>query len=356
MRTRSRCTEASEFAPPSPEKLWEWREWPAEGMHERPIYQDSQDKKHLQEVAHHALHAVLAFCVMVCSQKTTSECANLANSYLRNFVFSKKYSEVPENNYNTCRHNSSSNNDVMLGKEVLSSCYTKSSPGTFQSEEQVHLSASETGNSKVHNTEENTKMNTEVKHVRDQKVHCGKDLETILNSSNSSTVSGDSGDLIIAENEDENEQESILPLLCTEKSSECNDNNLTEKSNEYLTSLMKQNFMAQSSSAGFEEEHKDGTAVVRDQVCKWKRCVPVAVKSELHLLRQDMKNLFTEELPKTMKDSVTLEDLQNLINYTALLYCLVCSVPQSALAHYINSLTPSSILEWLAEVSQNTTE
>ncbi|XP_049828594.1 uncharacterized protein LOC126267408 [Schistocerca gregaria] len=350
VRTRSRCTEASEFAPPSPEKLWEWREWPAEGMHERPVYQDSQDRKHLQEVAHHALHAVLAFCVMVCNQKTTSESAYSSNKCLKNFISSKKYSEVCGSK---CKHDNCSTNDLIWGKEVLSPCYTKPLTGFFQLEEQVHVSSHETGISKLLSTEEKTKINNEVRRVRDQRVHYGKEVENILNSSNSSTVSGDSGDLIIAENEDENEQESITPVLHTEKSSDYKDKVLTVKSNDHLTSVIRQEFISQASCTGFQEGHQDKPRVLRDQLCKWKKSVPGATRSELHFLRQDMKNLFTEELPKTMNDNVTLEDLQDLINYTALLYCLVCSVPQSALAHYINSLTPSSILEWLSEVSQN---
>lgn len=44
-----------------------------------------------------------------------------------------------------------------------------------------------------------------------------------------------------------------------------------------------------------------------------------------------------------------LNDLENLVINTGLLYCAVCSISQEALADYINNMSVESALQWFEE-------
>ncbi|KAJ9575637.1 hypothetical protein L9F63_007498 [Diploptera punctata] len=72
--TRRLGSEGCVLDPPTPEDELEFREWPAEGMHERPVWPDPryeipnpppQPASDLQVSVHHSLHAALAFTARV---------------------------------------------------------------------------------------------------------------------------------------------------------------------------------------------------------------------------------------------------------------------------------------------------
>ena len=68
--TRRLGSEGCVLDPPTPEDELELKEWPAEGMHERPVWPDPryeipkpppQPASELEVSVHHSLHAVLAY-------------------------------------------------------------------------------------------------------------------------------------------------------------------------------------------------------------------------------------------------------------------------------------------------------
>ncbi|PSN51604.1 hypothetical protein C0J52_09093 [Blattella germanica] len=72
--TRRLGLEGCVLDPPTPEDELEMRDWPSEGMHERPVWPDSrydipcpppQPASELEVAVHHSLHAVLAFAAQL---------------------------------------------------------------------------------------------------------------------------------------------------------------------------------------------------------------------------------------------------------------------------------------------------
>ncbi|XP_069691930.1 uncharacterized protein [Periplaneta americana] len=74
--TRRLGSEGCALVPPTPEDALELREWPATGMHERPVWPDPRYElppppvSELQVALHHSLHAVLAFSAQVAGTST----------------------------------------------------------------------------------------------------------------------------------------------------------------------------------------------------------------------------------------------------------------------------------------------
>ena len=72
--TRRLGLEGCVLDPPTPEDELEMRDWPSEGMHERPVWPDTryeipcpppQPASELEVAVHHSLHAVLAFAAQL---------------------------------------------------------------------------------------------------------------------------------------------------------------------------------------------------------------------------------------------------------------------------------------------------
>lgn len=84
MSTRRTWTVGAVYNPPSRRDATTVREWPADGMHERPVYQSStmstKSKADVEAGGHHVFHGVIAYVI--------SEAANTSKG---SFPNGKKY-------------------------------------------------------------------------------------------------------------------------------------------------------------------------------------------------------------------------------------------------------------------------
>lgn len=295
MRTKSRSIDASEYEPPSPEAQWIWREWPAEGMHERPVWPDpryeTENCSPMQEIAHHALHAVLGFCAYVCS-KTDIPTASKTSGNNDNLL--KFYSDKNNiNGVNESDENSKQNYNY-LEPHVEEKITVSHNPVNF---------------------------------------YCGS-ADNVSNCTTENIGSLIIDDSNIISNKEEHEEVYDLPSPSLSENDLCCKNLSTDVK-------VSDNCFEEQNMLGIED-NKITQSNIEKSVDSFIGKTEQNIKPDQGVSNCEDKN--------DIGEVITFEGLADLVNYTALLYCIVCSVPQDNVANYINSMDTAKAMEWFEEV------